>query len=150
MGFLNRTKREVSASIIPFVRSEIVQTMVRRNVIPGTTLYTDSFGGYNGCKEHYIHAAVNHLERYVDGRVHTNGIENFWSLLKRGLAGTYVCVEPFHLQRYVDEQVFHYNNRKNGDNPVSDLERFDRAMHPISGKRLTFAEVTGKVRCEVN
>jgi transposase-like protein len=150
MGFLNRTKREVSAQIIPFVRSETVQAMVRRNVLPGTTLYTDSFGGYNGCKEDYVHAAVNHLEEYVRGNVHTNGIENFWSLLKRSLSGTYVGVEPCHLQRYVDEQVFRYNNRKDDGKPVSDLERFDRAMHLINGKRLTFAQVTGKVRSTIN
>jgi hypothetical protein len=78
--------------------------------------------------------------------VHTNGIENFWSLLKRGLRGTYVAVEPFHLDRYVDEQVFRFNNRKDADgNKLSDAERFQIAASQIVGKRLTFAELTGKV-----
>ena len=78
--------------------------------------------------------------------VHTNGLENFWSLLKRGLHGTYVAVEPFHLFRYVDEQVFRYNNRKHeDDSPKTDAERFSVALSQIANKRLTFAEVTGKV-----
>jgi len=88
---------------------------------------------------------VNHLEGYVNGRIHTNGLENFWSLLKRGLHGTYVAVEPFHLFRYVDEQVFRYNNRATKDNPLNDSDRFHLAMSQIVGKRLIFAEVTGKV-----
>ena len=88
---------------------------------------------------------MNHLEQYVDGQVHTQGIENFWSLLKRGLGGTYVAVEPFHLFRYVDEQAFRFNNRKDGHRKISDSERFDIAMSQVLGKRLTFAELTGKV-----
>ena len=90
-------------------------------------------------KQGFEHQIIDHAERYVDGQIHTNGIENFWSLLKRGLKGTYVSVEPFHLFRYLDEQAFRFNNRK-----VNDSERFDKAMKQISGKRLTFAEVTGK------
>ena len=93
----------------------------------------------------YVHSVVNHLENYVSGRVHTNGLENFWSLLKRGLNGTYVAVEPFHLFRYVDEQAFRYNNRATKDNPLTDADRFHLALSQIAGKRLTFAEVTGKV-----
>ncbi|MGA1988189.1 MAG: transposase [Candidatus Sulfotelmatobacter sp.] len=89
--------------------------------------------GYNNLKDGYVHKVVNHLEGYVKENVHTNGIENFWSCLKRGLAGTYIAVEPFHLFRYVDEQAFRYNNR-----------RFDLALSQVAGKRLTFAEVTGK------
>jgi hypothetical protein len=85
------------------------------------------------------------MEKYVDGRVHTNGLENFWSLLKRGLNGTYVSVEPFHLFRYIDEQVFRYNNRGTKDNPMKDADRFQLALSQVAGKRLTFAEVTGKV-----
>jgi hypothetical protein len=81
----------------------------------------------------------------VRGKVHTQGIENFWSLLKRGLRGTYVAVEPFHLDRYVDEQVFRYNNRATKDNPLDDADRFTLAVSQISGKRLTYAELTGKV-----
>jgi hypothetical protein len=84
---------------------------------------------------------IDHAAKYVDGRVHTNGLENFWSLLKRGISGTYVSVEPFHLFRYLDEQTFRYNNRKDMDN----ADRFQLALSQIVGKRLTYAEVTGKV-----
>jgi hypothetical protein len=93
----------------------------------------------------YLHDVVSHTDEYVRGRVHTNGMENFWSLLKRGLKGTYVAVEPFHLERYVDEQVFRYNNRSTKENPIDDQDRLDLAMFGAIGKRLTFAEVTGKV-----
>ncbi len=82
--------------------------------------------------------------KYVDGRVHTNGLENFWSLLKRGITGTYVSVEPFHLFRYLDEQMFRFNNRATKDNPLTDADRFDMAVRQIVGKRVTFAELTGK------
>jgi hypothetical protein len=88
---------------------------------------------------------VNHAVEYVNGRVHTNGLENFWSLLKRGLNGTYVSVEPFHLFRYLDEQCFRFNNRATKDNPLNDADRFTFAMTQIAGRRLTYAELTGKV-----
>jgi hypothetical protein len=89
---------------------------------------------------------VNHVERYVNGQVHTNGMENFWSLLKRSLGGTYVAVEPFHLHRYLDEQMFRYNNRKDeSGRKLTPSERFGLVLSQIVGKRLTFAEVTGKV-----
>jgi hypothetical protein len=81
----------------------------------------------------------------VNGQVHTQGIENFWALLKRSLGGTYVSVEPFHLDRYVDEQAFRYNNRATKDNPMTDADRFALILSQISGKRLTYAELTGKV-----
>jgi hypothetical protein len=86
------------------------------------------------------------MERYVDGRIHTNGLENFWSLFKRNLRGTYVSVEPFHLERYLDEQVFRFNNRggKTPEDRVTDADRFRRAMKLINGKRLTYAQLTGK------
>ena len=90
------------------------------------------------------HEIINHANEYVNGLIHTNGIENFWSLLKRGLNGTYVAVEPFHLFRYIDEQAFRYNNRKTKDRSMTDADRFNLALSQISGKRLTFAEVTGK------
>jgi hypothetical protein len=83
---------------------------------------------------------VNHLNQYVDGKVHTNGLENFWSLLKRSLTGSYVAVEPFHLDAYVDEQAFRFNNRINTD----DAARFTKLVDQIVGKRLTYAELTGK------
>src|SRR5205809_3650453 len=96
-------------------------------------------------RDPYAHQVVDHACQYVDGRVHTNGLENFWSLLKRGIAGTYVSVEPFHLFRYLDEQVFRYNNRGNKENKVTDADRFNLAVSKIIGKRLTFASLTGKV-----
>jgi hypothetical protein len=92
----------------------------------------------------FVHDFVNKTETYVRGRVHVNGMENFWSLLKRGLRGTYVAVEPFHLERYVDEQVFRYNNRATKDNPPNDSDRFDLAVRQIVGKRITYKELTGK------
>ena len=81
----------------------------------------------------------------MNGQVHTQGIENFWALLKRSLGGTYISVEPFHLDRYVDEQAFRYNNRATKDNPLTDADRFALAVSQIQGKRLTYAELTGKV-----
>jgi hypothetical protein len=94
--------------------------------------------------QEYTHEFVNHVEKYVNGRVHTNGLENFWSLLKRTISGTYVAVEPFHLHRYLDEYMFRYNNRATKDNPLNDSDRFDLAVRQIVGKRLKYAELTGK------
>jgi ISXO2-like transposase domain len=88
----------------------------------------------------FEHAMVNHFQKYVDGNVHTNGMENFWSLLKRTIGGTYISVEPFHLFRYVDEQAFRFNNRL----PLGDADRFSFLVRKIVGKRLTYAELTGK------
>jgi hypothetical protein len=111
----------------------------------GAKLYSDDAVAYNELASIYAHEVVNHTREYVRGRVHTNGMENFWSLLKRGLNGTYVAVEPFHLFRYVDEQVFRYNNRSTKSNPMNDADRFNLVVSQMVGKRLTFAEVTGKV-----
>src|SRR5215470_15064574 len=95
--------------------------------------------------DRYTHQMVDHLREYVNGNVTTNRIENFWSLLKRGLGGTYVAVEPFHLFRYVDEQAFRFNNRATSDNPLNDSDRFDAAIRQIVGKRITYKELTGKM-----
>ena len=119
--------------------------IISESVFPGTWVMTNEFVNYNGLSESYTHNVVNHLERYVERNVHTNGIENFWSLLKRSLGGTYVSVEPFHLFRYVDEQAFRFNHRKDAaGNVLNDSDRFQLALSQIAGKRLTFAEVTGK------
>ena len=117
-----------------------LQAEVRKHVEAGAALYTDALLSYEGLATDYAHQVVDHAVQYVDGRVHTNGLENFWSLLKRGIAGTYVSVEPFHLFRYLDEQMFRYNNRKDLD----DAGRFDLAISQLIGKRLTFAQLTGK------
>ena len=98
----------------------------------------------NICQLNFSHKTIDHAERYVDGQVHTNGLENFWSLLKRGLKGTYVNVEPFHLFRYLDEQVFRYNNRAKKDHFIGDGDRFQMAMRHIAGRRITYQELTGK------
>jgi transposase-like protein len=143
-GILDRDLRKVRAKVVPDVKRETLQYEILNQVEFGAKLYSDDAVAYNELASLYAHDIVNHTERYVKGRVHTNGLENFWSLLKRGLHGTYVAVEPFHLFRYVDEQVFRYNNRATKDNPLNDADRFDLAVRQIVGKRLTFAELTGK------
>jgi transposase-like protein len=146
MGIRDRETRQVRARVIPDVNRETLQNEILANVEKKSTVYTDAAQGYyNLARRDFIHDTVNHLEEYVRGQVHTQGIENFWSLLKRGLKGTYVAVEPFHLDRYVTEQVFRYNNRATKDNPLTDGDRFTLAASQISGKRLTYAELTGKV-----
>jgi transposase-like protein len=144
MGMYDREERKVRASVIPNIRRDTLQGKILAEVEHGTKVYTDEATTYEGLPDKYVHEVVNHLDCYVRGRVHTNGLENFWSLLKRGLNGTYVAVEPFHLFRYVDEQVFRFNNRATRENPLNDADRFHLAMTQITGKRLTFAEVTGK------
>jgi hypothetical protein len=117
----------------------VLQSEVRKHVEAGAALYTDALPSYSGLAQEYAHKVVDHAVEYVNGRVHTNGLENFWSLLKRGISGTYVSVEPFHLYRYLDEQTFRYNRRKN----MNDQMRFETGMRNIFGKRLTYAELTG-------
>jgi transposase-like protein len=139
LGMLER-KGKVRASVIPDRTKGSIQPIVRGSVEPGTQIHSDEHAAFWKMDDEYIHSIVNHLEQYVDGNVHTNGMENFWSLLKRSLNGTYVSVEPFHLFRYVDEQAFRFNNR----GPMNDADRFQYAMRKIVGKRLTYAELTGK------
>ena len=136
---------QVVLKVIPNTKRATVQGNVRQYVLKGAEVFTDALASYAGLKEDYEHEVVDHAETYVRGKVHTNGLENFWSLLKRTIKGTYVNVEPFHLFRYLDEQVYRYNNRGSKDIPVNDGQRFEKALSQIAGKRLTFAEVTGKV-----
>lgn len=150
MGILERGG-EVRAKVISNRRKPLIQREVRENVSPMSALFSDRLQSYEGLIRDYAHYMVDHAERYVDGKVHTNGLENFWSLLKRGLKGTYVAVEPFHLFRYLDEQVFRYNYRKDvAGKKLNDGERFDIALSQIAGKRLTYEEVTGKSGSWVN
>ncbi|MBZ5707182.1 MAG: IS1595 family transposase [Acidobacteriia bacterium] len=144
IGMLDRDERKIRAQVVPDVKRETLQTEVLNNVKYGSRVYTDDAVPYDKLHWRYIHEVVNHAEQYVRGQVHTNGLENFWSLLKRNLKGTYVAVEPFHLERYVDEQVFRFNNRATKDNPLNDSDRFLLALSQVAGKRLTFAELTGK------
>ena len=144
-GILDRDMRRVRASVVPDVRRETLQNEVLKNVRYGSTVYSDEAVAYDKLHWRFVHDVVNHARTYVKGRVHTNGLENFWSLLKRQLRGTYVAVEPFHLSRYVDEQVFRFNNRGGKKhNRVSDAQRFAIAMSQVAGRRLTYAELTGK------
>jgi transposase-like protein len=146
MGMLERDTREVRTKVIPNVKRETLQNEILRQIQGAGTVYTDRYAGYDTLTvQQFIHETVNHAEEYVRGQVHTQGIENFWSLLKRTLHGTYVAVEPFHLDAYADEQAFRFNNRATKDNPLDDADRFMLAVSQISGKRLTYAELTGKV-----
>jgi len=145
MGILDRESRQVRAKVVPNVKRETLQNEILKNVKYGSAVYTDQAVGYDNLKSRYIHDTVNHAECYVKGRVHTNGLENFWSLTKRNLAGTYVAVEPFHLDRYLDEQMFRFNNRATKDNPLDDSDRFLLALSQVAGKRLTYDELTGKM-----
>jgi len=146
LGMLDRDTREVRTKVIPNVKRETLQSEILRQVQGAGTVYTDGYAAYdNLAAQAFIHETVNHVDEYVRGQVHTQGIENFWSLLKRTLTGTYVAVEPFHLDAYADEQAFRYNNRTTKDNPLNDQDRFMLAVSQISGKRLTYAELTGKV-----
>ena len=146
MGMLDRDARQVRAKVIPDVRRDTLQREILKEIAGKSTIYTDGWPGYDHLRtKEFVHETVNHLNEYVRGQVHTQGIENFWSLLKRSLGGTYIAVEPFHLDRYVTEQVFRYNNRATKDNPLNDADRFTLAVSQIQGKRLTYAELTGKV-----
>jgi transposase-like protein len=118
-----------------------LQATIRENVMAGSAIFSDELKSYDGLDADYQHAVINHAVEYVNGNVHTNTMENFWSLLKRALGGTYVAVEPFHLFRYIDEQAFRYNNRRD----MNDGDRFVTAMTQTVGKRLTYAELTGKL-----
>ena len=138
LGMLERGG-DVKARVIDDRRKPHVDPVVTASVDAGSHIITDEFSVYPHLSTPYYHEVINHLEGYVRGHVHTNGIENFWSLLKRALRGTYVAVEPFHLDSYVDEQVFRFNNRKNMD----DKGRFEYAMRNVAGKRLTYNELCG-------
>ena len=143
MGILERgdkaTGSKVHTVVIDNTKKKTLQKEVREHVLAGSALFTDSLKSYEGLDE-FQHEVVDHAVEYVRGEVHTNGLENFWSLFKRGLNGTYVSVEPFHLGRYLNEQMFRYNNRKG----LNDADRFVNVMRHTAGKRLTWKELTGK------
>ncbi|HKB68413.1 MAG TPA: IS1595 family transposase [Pyrinomonadaceae bacterium] len=138
LGLLER-HGEVRTMVVPNTKRGPLEREVNKHVEQGSTVYSDALRSYNRLGEDYIHNVINHAETYVRGHIHTNGIENFWSLLKRTLGGTYISVEPFHLFRYLDEQAFRFNKRK-----LTDGERFSIVASQVVGKRLTLAEVTGK------
>ena len=124
--------------VLPDRKKKTLQGEVKKHVEAGSALYSDELLSYEGLEGQYAHKVINHAVAYVDGVVHTNTLENFWSLLKRGLHGTYVSVEPFHLFRYLDEQAFRFNNRA-----MTDAARFALALRGIVNKRLTYTALTG-------
>jgi transposase-like protein len=136
VGMVERGGR-VKAGVVLDRTNQTLDALTKANVADGATLITDEWSGYHGTA--YEHAVINHAVEYVNGHIHTNGIENFWSCLKRGLNGTYISVEPAHLDAYVVEQVYRYNNRKDSN----DRKRFEGVMAAVAGKRLTYSGLTG-------
>jgi transposase-like protein len=138
MGLLER-HGEVRTMVVPNVKRKTLRPEINAHVEPGSMVYSDALKSYNDLNYDYMHNVINHAEKYVEGNVHTNGIENFWSLLKRTIGGTYISVEPFHLFRYLDEQAFRFNRRKG-----TDAERFVEVLSMVAGKRVQYKELTGK------
>jgi hypothetical protein len=140
LGMVERGGKVRVAHVSTRTREEL-QSHIRECVEAGAAIFTDEWASYTGIGDDYRHDIINHAVEYVRGNTHTNTIENFWALLKRGLHGTYISVEPFHLFRYIDEQAFRYNNRRD----MHDGDRFSVVVSQIAGKRLTYANLTGKV-----
>jgi transposase-like protein len=138
MGILERGGK-VRTKVVDNRKKKTLQSEVRDHVLAGSAIFTDALKSYEGLDE-FQHEVIDHAVEYVRGEVHTNGLENFWSLVKRGLNGTYISVEPFHLFRYLDEQAYRYNNRKG----MNDAQRFVDVMRNTGGKRLTWKQLTGK------
>jgi len=139
MGLLERHgdgKSYVRASVLANTRKPAIEQAVRGNVEAGSRLFTDAMHSYRDLQGEYVHKFIDHAEKYAEGQVHTNGLENFWSLVKRALKGTYVAVEPFHLFRYLDEQAFRFNHRV-----LTDAGRFALVLGGIVGKRLMYADL---------
>src|ERR1700682_6265189 len=143
MGILERGGK-VHTTVVPNVRRKPLHDEIKKHVEAGSAIYSDALHSYQTLEDaDYQHHVIDHAVAYVEGNVHTNGLENYWSLLKRGLHGTYISVEPFHLFRYLDEQAYRFNNRK-----MNDGERFDLAVRQIVGKRLTWDVLTGNLADE--
>lgn len=142
MGLLERAGRKehstVRVGVVPSTRKGTLQAKVREHVEPGSNVYTDALKSYDGLEAAYVHGVIDHGVAYVNGKIHTNGLENFWSLLKRAIRGTYVSVEPFHLFRYLDEEAHRFNNRKDDDRG-----RFLDVLRGSIGRRLTYKALTG-------
>ncbi len=142
MGLLERHGPDghsrVHASVVPNVRRRALGPQIRQYVEPGSDVFTDALKSYDHLDLEYAHGVIDHAEAYAKGKIHTNGLENFWSLVKRAIKGTHVSVEPFHLFRYIDEEAFRFNTRKG-----SDASRFIQALKGIVGKRLTYEHLIG-------
>jgi transposase-like protein len=137
-GLLERETGKVKTSVVGTRRKHHLHKEIRETVAPGAELNTDALKSYDGLDE-YTHKVVDHAEQYVDGTVHTNRFENFWSLLKRAMGSTYVSVEQFQLFKYLDEQSFRYNERH-----ATDSERFYKILGSVAGKRLTWNNLTSQ------
>jgi transposase-like protein len=138
-GLLERKTGRVHVRHVATRRKGELVKAVQENVRKGSEVMTDELLSYDALNSDYAHRVINHAEKYVDGNVHTNRMENFWSLLKRSIKGTYVSVEPFHLFRYLDEQSFRYNERT-----LTDAERFHKVLGSVAGKRLTWDNLTSQ------
>ena len=142
MGLLERHGPDghshVRTAVVKTTRRTALEPLVRKHVVEGSEVFTDALPSYSDLSDRYVHEFIDHSESYVRGKVHTNGLENFWSLLKRAIKGTYVSVEPVHLFRYLDEEVFRFNARK-----TVDTDRFERVTGAVVGKRLTYHQLIG-------
>ncbi len=140
--------RKVHSKVIAMVIANndrrTIHGAVKQHVEPGSALYSDALQSYKGLDSEFVHQVVDHAEEYVRGKVHTNGLENFWSLTERTIGGTYVSVEPFHMFRYLDEQSFRFNNRGTRKMPVDDGDRFLMVLSQVAGKRIMYDQLTGK------
>jgi transposase-like protein len=147
MGLLERhsekKKKQVRASVIPVCDAMSIQGVIHKNVEYGSNVFSDALHAYRGLDDFFEHQIIDHAERYVDGIVHTNGLENFWSLLKRCIKGTHVSIDPVHLGAYIDSEAFRFNNRD-----TNDRGRFLLALQGVSGKRLTYKSLTGAMSLE--
>jgi transposase-like protein len=143
MGLLERHSEtkcsQVRAKVIPNTKRDTLHDVIRSHVEPGTAVYTDAWTAYRNLGPEFVHGFVDHAESYVNGAVHTNGLENFWALFKRCIKGTHVSVEPFHLFRYVDAESFRFNNRE-----TTDGVRFVEVLKGVEGKRLTYRNLIGQ------
>lgn len=142
MGILER-HGDAHTAVIPNREQDTLHPMVRDHIEAGTELFTDAHAGYVGLDADCLHSVIDHAVAYVEGNVHTNGMENFWAILKRGINGTYVTIEPFHLELYLDKQAYRFNHRKEND-----VERFVGAFEGIIGRQLTYDQLTGKVESD--
>ncbi len=138
VGLLERNG-QVKTKVVKHASKKTLHNLINENVVKGANVYTDEFTAYQGLGAEYIHQVIEHATQYVNGNIHTNGIENFWSLFKRGLRGTYVNCDVEHLFRYLNEQTFRFNNRRDNDSM-----RFESVMSMVAGKKLTYAELIQK------
>jgi transposase-like protein len=144
LGLLQRNTEDeasrIRLKVVDSIRRFDVDPEIRKQVEKGSEVHTDKLRSYDKLADEYVHQVIDHAECYAKGHVHTNGLENFWSLLKRGIRGTYVNIEPFHLFRYLDEQAFRFNERKD-----TDAGRFVKAVAGYIGKGLRYSKLIGQI-----